>query len=195
MDIAAWLGRLGLGAYAESFADNDIDAEALATLDADDLKELGVTSLGHRKKLLAAIAQLREETGAGAVAAAVPNAPAPAVPSQAAATGERRQVTVLFADITGYTKLSNAIDAEELSGIVATIFAEVDAIVEDHGGTIDTNDGASSLRIVSRTRYPSPSTQPIQRGSVIGSSSHISCRKMPMKKERKVIRSTAEGKA
>jgi hypothetical protein len=52
VDVAAWLGRLGLGQYARAFAENDIDSEALCSLTADDLRELGVRSLGHRKKLL-----------------------------------------------------------------------------------------------------------------------------------------------
>ncbi len=58
MDVGAWLEDHGLGQYAEDFASNDIDVALLRTLTADDLKELGVTSLGHRKKLLAAIAEL-----------------------------------------------------------------------------------------------------------------------------------------
>ena len=58
MDVRAWLEGHDLGQYAEVFASNDIDAEVLCTLTADDLKELGIASLGHRKKLLAAIAGL-----------------------------------------------------------------------------------------------------------------------------------------
>jgi SAM domain (Sterile alpha motif) len=59
VDVRAWLEGHGLGRYAEVFASNDIDAEVLRTLTADDLKELGIASLGHRKKLLAAIARLQ----------------------------------------------------------------------------------------------------------------------------------------
>ena len=59
MDVRAWLEAHDLGQYAEMFASNDIDAEVLCTLTADDLKELGIASLGHRKKLLAAIAGAR----------------------------------------------------------------------------------------------------------------------------------------
>ena len=58
MDVRAWLEDHGLGQYAEAFASNDVDAEVLRTLTADDLKELGVASLGHRKNLLAAVADL-----------------------------------------------------------------------------------------------------------------------------------------
>ena len=58
MDVGAWLRGLGLGQYEQAFRDNDIDAGLLPTLTADDLRELGVASLGHRKRLLAAIAAL-----------------------------------------------------------------------------------------------------------------------------------------
>ena len=59
MDVGAWLRGLGLGQYEQAFRDNDIDAEVLLDLTADDLSELGVASIGHRRKLLAAIAALR----------------------------------------------------------------------------------------------------------------------------------------
>ena len=66
MDVGAWLDRLGFGQYARAFAENDIDSEALRVLTTEDLRELGVRSLGHRKKLLAAIAEISavaEQTG------------------------------------------------------------------------------------------------------------------------------------
>jgi hypothetical protein len=62
MDVAAWLRGLGLEQYASAFADNDIDGEILAELTADDLKGLGVASIGHRRKLIAAIAALKSGT-------------------------------------------------------------------------------------------------------------------------------------
>ena len=65
MDIAAWLRELGLERYADAFGANDIDADVLRTLTADDLKELGVISLGHRKKLLEAIAALAAVSAPG----------------------------------------------------------------------------------------------------------------------------------
>jgi len=58
MHVGAWLHDLGLGQYEQAFRDNDIDAGLLPTLTADDLRELGVASLAHRKRLLAAIAEL-----------------------------------------------------------------------------------------------------------------------------------------
>ena len=62
LNIAAWLRDLGLERYAEAFEANDIDTAVLHSLNADDLKELGVTSLGHRKRLLEAIAALIPQT-------------------------------------------------------------------------------------------------------------------------------------
>jgi SAM domain (Sterile alpha motif) len=82
--VADWLEKLGLGQYAERFAENDIDFAVLAKLNDADLKELGVTSLGHRKRLSEAIA----ERAAGP-------SPMPAEP-KAPDTAERRQVTVMF---------------------------------------------------------------------------------------------------
>ena len=91
MDIAAWLSELGLERYAEAFCDNDIDADLLHTLSADDLSELGVSSLGHRKKLLDAIARLP----AAEPTVETDSSGAP----QSRSAAERRQLTVLFCDL------------------------------------------------------------------------------------------------
>ena len=77
MNIAAWLRDLGLERYTEAFEANDIDTAALHSLNADDLKELGVTSLGHRKKLLKAIAALREPADETAGRGAAGTSPVP----------------------------------------------------------------------------------------------------------------------
>jgi SAM domain (Sterile alpha motif) len=89
--IADWLERLGLGQYAQGFSENDITFAILRDLTDQDLKELGVASLGHRRQLLRAIAEVNEvEKGAAKPA---PLAAAPVAPQDAA---ERRQVTVCF---------------------------------------------------------------------------------------------------
>jgi SAM domain (Sterile alpha motif) len=75
VDIAAWLRELGLERYARALRENDVDAEILRTLAAEDLKELGVTSLGHRKRLLEAIAQLNDEASAASRTGAMRDAP------------------------------------------------------------------------------------------------------------------------
>jgi class 3 adenylate cyclase/predicted ATPase len=105
IDVAEWLRGLGLEQYAPAFAANDIDAEVLPELTADDLIGLGVGSIGHRRKLLAAISGLRDEKVAP-----------PAV--AASAEAERRQLTVMFSDLVGSTPLSTRFDPEDLREIV-----------------------------------------------------------------------------
>src|SRR5258706_16483386 len=99
MDVAAWLRDLGLERYVSAFRDNDIDAEVLPKLTAEDLITLGVTSVGHRRKLLDAIASLGM-----AVPTAVVAAPPPGAPAQVAA--ESRELTGVFFDLGGSTALS-----------------------------------------------------------------------------------------
>jgi len=101
MEVAAWLKSLGLEQYAQAFADNDVDFGVLAQLTDADLKELGVGSLGHRKRLLTAIA------ARGTTSATIPK------PTTGAPSGERRQVTILFADLC--TQL--LAPAEQLAGV------------------------------------------------------------------------------
>ena len=126
MDVEVWLNDLGLGQYAEAFGANDIDGETLPRIDGDDLKELGVISLGHRKKLLAAIEHLAD--GDADVAPLVPSEPL---------AGERRQVTILFADIAGFTRLSTERDAEDVHAMLNAYFAAVDRVVQRYGRTVD----------------------------------------------------------
>ncbi|WP_171948081.1 ATP-binding protein [Bradyrhizobium erythrophlei] len=110
MDIDGWLRGIGLAQYAEMFRANDIDIELLGRLTNDDLKDLGVASLGHRKKLLEAIAGL----------AAVPVSLQPAlIGPKAQDAAERRQVTVMFADLVGSTALSTRMDPEDLRDIIS----------------------------------------------------------------------------
>ena len=110
-EIAHWLEGLGLQQYTQPFAENAIDAEALRTLTDADLKELGVAALGHRKKLLAAIAHL------DAPPAEPSRAPTP-VAATAASAAERRQLTVMFVDLVGSTALSARLDPEDMREIV-----------------------------------------------------------------------------
>src|SRR5712671_5644228 len=111
MDVAAWLQDLGLERYVPAFRDNDVDAEVLRKLTAEDLISIGVTSVGHRRKLLDAIASLGM-----AVPAAVVTAPAPGAPAQVDA--ERRQLTVMFCDLVGSTALSTRHDPEDLRELI-----------------------------------------------------------------------------
>ena len=113
MDIVVWLRSLGLGKYEAAFRENDIDETVLPNLTAEDLKELGVASLGHRRKLLDAIAALRNDASgkAPSVDAATTSTLPSAHPEDRA---ERRQVTVMFTDLVGSTALSATIDRKDL---------------------------------------------------------------------------------
>ena len=116
MDIAVWLQDLGLERYVGAFSDNDIDAAVLPSLTGDDLEQLGVTSVGHRRKLLDAIAALRVGTvPSGPTTASPADQPAPP-PAQ----GQRRQITVLFCDLVGSTGLSARLDPEDMSELLRT---------------------------------------------------------------------------
>ena len=137
-DIAGWLAGLGLGKYESAFAEAEIDAEVLAELDDGDLRELGLP-LGPRKKLMKAIAGLGQPT----VAAIVENAAGTA----ATMVGERRQVTVLFADISGFTTHSEGRDAEETHALLNGFFAAVDGIVTAYGGCIDKHIGDAVMAV------------------------------------------------
>lgn len=130
MDVRAWLHGLGLGQYAEAFEANHIDGSMLQGLTADDLRELGVTSLGHRKRLLEAAANVKADE-----------------PEAVAATPERRQVAVLFADLCGFTELSTSVDAEELRRIAGRFLARADEIVVARGGTVDKHIGDATMAI------------------------------------------------
>jgi SAM domain (Sterile alpha motif) len=95
MDIVVWLRSLGLGRYEEAFRDNEIDETVLPSLTAEDLKDLGVSIVGHRRKILDAIAALRTDAGAKVASSdAVITPSAPTVSPEDRA--ERRQVTVML---------------------------------------------------------------------------------------------------
>ena len=96
MELAAWLQDLGLERYVPVFRENEIDERVLPSLTAEDLKDLGVTLVGHRRRLLDAIAALGVAAPAAAVTTAPRDAPAPA-------EAERRQLTVMFCDLVGST--------------------------------------------------------------------------------------------
>jgi hypothetical protein len=115
MDVVVWLRSLGLGQYEAAFRENEIDETVLPNLTAEDLKDLGVGIVGHRRKLLEAIAALRADTNASPIATPGPTA-ADASPRD---TAERRQVTVMFSDLVGSTALSARMDPEDLREIIS----------------------------------------------------------------------------
>src|SRR6185312_15237814 len=132
MDVEGWLQSLGLEQYAAAFRDNAIDEAILPRLTPEDLKDLGVVSVGHRRKLLDAIAALRAD-----------NKPKPQSAEQVSAsvgspenTAERRQVTVMFADLVGSTALSARMDPEDLREVIVAYQKCVVEIVQRFGGFV-----------------------------------------------------------
>ena len=115
MDIGGWPRSLGLERYEAAFRENEIDETVLPSLTAEDLKDLGVGIVGHRRKLLDAIAVLRAYASAKAPTAEAP----PTLPKSPQDTAERRQVTVMFSDLVGSTALSARIDPEDLREVIS----------------------------------------------------------------------------
>ena len=108
MDIGAWLQGLGLERYVPAFRENEIDWAVLPKLTSDDLREIGVAAIGHRRKLLEAIA---------AIGAMLPTAASAAVNAPAPADAERRQLTIMFCDLVDSTPLALRFDPESRRGI------------------------------------------------------------------------------
>jgi class 3 adenylate cyclase/tetratricopeptide (TPR) repeat protein len=132
MDVGGWLRRLGLEQYEASFRENKIDDTVLPRLTAEDLKDLGVGFVGHRRKLLDAVAALRAEASAP-----TPPSDAPLATDKAAQdTAERRQVTVMFSDLVGSTALSARMDPEDLREVISAYQKCVAEAVRRFGGFV-----------------------------------------------------------
>jgi len=131
MDIGGWLRSLGLEQYEAAFRENEIDDTALPTLTAEDLKDLGVDIVGHRRKLLNAIALLGAET---TTKASPPEIPTPSKSPQD--TAERRQVTVMFSDLVGSTALSARMDPEDLCEVISAYQKRVAETVQRFSGYV-----------------------------------------------------------
>ena len=149
MDIAGWLRTLGLEQYAPAFAQNDIGPDLLPSLTAEDLKDLGIASVGHRRRLLEAIAALR---------------PAPFPPSEAseprpaaAPEAERRQLSVMFCDLVGSTALSSRLDPEDLRELIGAYHR---CVAERYAasGASSPNTWATACSFTSATRKRTKTT-------------------------------------
>src|SRR5512144_2576429 len=115
-DLAEWLGRHGLGQYAQTFAENNIEYSVLPDLTEDDLEKIGV-SLGHRKILLRAIDALRSQ-------------------SIQRREAEFRQITVMFCDLVGSTQLSEKLDPEDLHKLIDAYRRECSTAIKRYGGEV-----------------------------------------------------------
>jgi class 3 adenylate cyclase len=118
MDVADWLRTLGLQQYEATFREHDITAAVLPNLSAEDLKDIGIAVVGHRHRLLDAVAALR----------------APHQVTQSAA--ERRQLTVMFCDVMDFTPLSSRLDPEDLSAVIREYQSRVATNIARFGGFI-----------------------------------------------------------
>ena len=140
MDVVVWLRGLGLGRYEAAFRENEIDETVLPSLTHETLKELGVTAVGHRLKLLDAIADLRDDesaqTRSGTAAPARLSAATPTSAPVAEAVGERRHVTVMFCDLVGSTSISAGLDAEDWRDLVGSYLDAASAAVTEMGGHV-----------------------------------------------------------
>ena len=133
MDVAAWLRSLGLERYEAAFRENEIDEKVLPRLTAEDLKDLGIAIVGHRRTMLDGIATLRASDASAKTLQ--PDAP-PAVEAPPKDTAERRQVTVMFSDLVGSTAMSSRMDAEDLREIISAYQKCVAATVQHFGGFV-----------------------------------------------------------
>ncbi len=135
MDVGDFLRELGLHQYEAAFRDNGIDMRVLPKLTAEDLKDLGVTMIGHRRLLLEAIATLREPTamvgGDAQDAASLRD-----IQASSTAEAERRPLSVMFCDLVGSTALSSRLDAEDLREVIRGYQACVATTIRQFEGFI-----------------------------------------------------------
>ncbi|HKN31190.1 MAG TPA: adenylate/guanylate cyclase domain-containing protein, partial [Roseiarcus sp.] len=134
MDVGDWLRSLGLGQYEAAFRENAIDGKVLPKLTAEDLKDLGVVIVGHRRMMLSAI----EAFSASSDAQPPGGRPARAASSPPAsrADAERRPITVMFCDLVGSTSLAARLDAEDWRNLVGAYLDEASAAVTGFGGHV-----------------------------------------------------------
>jgi len=128
-DLTQWLQSLGLEEHAPVFAAQGIDFDLLPQLGDADLKEIGIALLGHRKRLLLAIAAL----GSGTAAA---NAAAAEVAPRPVRDAERRQLTVMFCDLVGSTLLAARLDPEDLQRLIRSYHEAVAVAVAPYDGHV-----------------------------------------------------------
>ena len=153
MNVAKWLRDLGLEQYAPAFRDNDIDGKVLRRLTGDDLRDLGVTSIGHRRRLLDAIATLVDRHRA------IEASPAPSQAPLGASEAERRQLTVMFCDLVGSTALSRRFDPEDLREVIVAYQIHVADTVARFGGFVAKymGDGVLIYSVIPRRMRTTPS--------------------------------------
>jgi class 3 adenylate cyclase len=136
MDVGVWLRSLGLGQYEATFRDNEIDGAVLPRLTVDDLKDLGVTVVGHRRKIMSAIEELNAAAVTRADAMKPPQTQPPPSVGSSSDGAERRPITVMFCDLVGSTSLAAKLDAEDWRTLVNAYLDRASAAVVDFGGHV-----------------------------------------------------------
>src|SRR6201994_1187609 len=139
MDVGAWLRELGLEQYETAFRENGVDAEVLPTLTGEELKDIGVSLVRHRRRLLEAIAALCPNAmPAEAPARVSPSAPPDltGLPRASETIAERRPLSVMFCDLIGSTALSARLDPEDLREVIRSYQACVAATIQQFNGFI-----------------------------------------------------------
>ncbi|WP_082637928.1 adenylate/guanylate cyclase domain-containing protein [Bradyrhizobium retamae] len=173
MDICAWLRGLGLERYEQAFRENAIDEATLPKLTAEDLRDLGVTAIGHRRILLDAIAALRAAT----IRDRTEHSVEPDRSGGRAPEAERRQLTVVFVDLIGSTALSARLDPEELRDIIGTYHRRCAKVITSSGGFVAKYLGDGVLAYFG---YPQAHEEDAERAARAGrldrSSSQARCR-------------------
>jgi class 3 adenylate cyclase/tetratricopeptide (TPR) repeat protein len=133
VDIGQWLRGLGLQSYEQAFRDNGIDFDVLPRLTADDLKEIGVLAVGHRRKILDAIGEVAQRASADHSSTEMPH------------QAERRQLTVMFCDLVASTALSARLDPEDLQEVLRAYRSQVKDVVRGYGGYVAKYMGDGAL--------------------------------------------------
>ena len=139
MDVTEWLRSLGLERYAATFQENEVSADLLPKLTAQDLQDLGVAAVGHRRRMLDAITALRDDarsTGDRPGRSVAPTTAMTYGEQVSEAVAERRHITVLFCDLVGSTPLSTRLDPEDLQQVLETYRRSVVAAVTAKGGYV-----------------------------------------------------------
>ena len=124
--ITEWLGSIGFSEYAQRFTENGVDLSVVRDLTDQDLKDLGVL-LGHRRKILRAIAELADARPEPAKTATEPRRPG---------EGERRHLTVMFCDLVGSTALAAQLDPEDMRNLIAAYHSCIAEVIGRHQGKI-----------------------------------------------------------
>ena len=133
VDIANWLLGLGLQQYEKAFRENDVDLEILPKLTVEDLTSIGIISVGHRRKLIEAIASL----GSNRTTAVNPDIPtAPGKSAYRSYDAERRHLTVMFVDLVGSTALSGRLDPEDMRNVITRYQNTVAGVVTRFEGHV-----------------------------------------------------------